>query len=804
MSRRKRRQPSDPTPAKSQDSSDNPARSRRAIVALFAIAVLIAIGVGGWRLIRLTPPVQADEVSPSESVIADYAGSQACAGCHDAAYTAWKTSQHSRAMQHASADTVLGDFNHAKFRYNGVESTFFRRDGKFFVHTDGTDGKLAEFEIKYTFGIAPLQQYLIPFPDGRMQALSVAWDSRPKEHGGQRWFHLYPNEKVDHRDELHWTRRLQNWNFMCADCHSTKVRKNYDANAGTYNTTWNEISVGCEACHGPGSKHIGWARTKAADATKGLTVELSERGGVLWKQDAKTGEVKRSQPREKDTEIDVCAQCHTRRSQVAEGYHAGLPFQDFYRPVLLSAGLYYPDGQQRDEVYKWGSFLQSRMYHDGVTCSDCHEPHGQKLRAQGNAVCTNCHQAVKYDSTAHHHHADKGAGTQCVDCHMPATNYMVVDPRHDHSMRVPRPDLTVTLGTPNACNGCHAKKNAKWAVETIRRWYVHPSQGFQNYAGAFAYDEHGAAEAGPSLARLAGDTSLPAIARATALEDLANYPARPSVEAARQGLTDKDAIVRRASAGTLVMLPPSQRLQFVAPLLDDPVRTVRMEAAYTLADAMHDATPAQHASFDRAAADYESTQRYNFDRPEARASLGNFYARQGRFDDAKVQLESSIELDPEFVPGYVNLADVLRAETLDADSERVLRDGLKKVPDSAVLHHTLGLALIRQKHNADALSELKRAAKLAPSDARFAYVYAVGLHSTGKIQAAIAEIDRALVLHPDDRDLLVAAATFRQEKGDAEGARRYGMRLFKRYPDDPNAALLARQFGALRDAPKVK
>jgi tetratricopeptide (TPR) repeat protein len=768
------------------------------------VAAIIVIGALAWWASRPHTHIQVADAVPSNASIARYVGSDACAGCHKENYDAWKSSQHARAMQHATAGTVLGNFDNAKFRYAGVESTFFKRDGKFFVRTDGADGKLADFEIKYTFGLAPLQQYLIPFPDGRLQALSIAWDSRTREQGGQRWFHLYPKEKVDHRDELHWTRRLQNWNFMCADCHSTEVSKGYDAAKDTYNTTWNEISVGCEACHGPGSAHVDWANKKNVDPMKGLTVTLNQRVGVNWTSDAKTGEVVRSKTRDKEVEIEVCAQCHSRRSQIAEGYHAGLPFQDFYRPVLLTSGLYYPDGQQRDEVYKWGSFLQSRMYHAGVTCSDCHEPHGAKLRTQGNAVCTNCHLAAKYDASSHHHHSGNGAGTQCVDCHMPTTNYMVVDPRHDHSMRVPRPDLTIALGTPNACNRCHDKNNAKWAEEKIMQWYGHQAQGFQHFARAFAYAERGSAEAVPSLARLADDDTQPAIARASALEALENYPVRTSVDAARRGLTDKDAIVRRASVGILAMLPPAQRLPLVAPLLEDTIRTVRIESAYTLADAMQDATPTQRAAFDRAAAEYEATQRYNYDRPEARSSLGNFFAREGRFEDAQAQFKSSIRMDPGFVPAYVNLADLMRAQGLDADGERVLREGLKQVPRSAVMHHTLGLALIRQKHNTEALAELQRAAQLAPSDARFAYVYAVGLHSAGKSHAAITEVDRALTLHPDDRDLLIAAATFRRELGDVAGARRYGKRLYERYPDDPDAAMLARQLGALHDSPLNK
>jgi tetratricopeptide (TPR) repeat protein len=791
-------------------------RSRRLLYAIVVPAILIAIVADVWWMLRPDKPPKSAEDSPPAVTTASYVGNDACAGCHAQAYAAWKDSQHALAMQHASDESVLADFENAKFRYAGTTTTFFRRDGKYFVRTDGTDGKLADFEIEYTYGVEPLQQYLIAFSDGRLQALSIAWDSRPKAQGGQRWFHLYPDDNVDYRDELHWTRRSQNWNFMCADCHSTEVRKQYDAATNTFDTTWTDISVGCEACHGPSSAHLEWAETKSTDTHKGLAVALDERASARWITDAATGKPARSHPRKQDTEIEVCAQCHARRSQIAEGYRAGLPFMDFYRPALLSPGLYHTDGQQRDEVYTWGSFLQSRMYHAGVTCSDCHEPHTQKLRATGNAVCSTCHLASKYDDPAHHHHplngpdsqavgtngvvtngAEKGgAGNQCVECHMPATTYMVVDPRRDHSLRVPRPDLTITQGTPNACNGCHSEKDAQWAANVIEQWYGHHAQGFQRYSEAFAYAASDAAEAAPSLARIARDPSNPAIARASALEALARYPSPRSIDAARKGLIDGDALVRRASIAALAPLPPEQRLKLLAPLLDDPVRTVRMEATSVLADSMGGATMRQLAAFKHGAVEYESAQRFNADRPEARASLGNFYARQGRFDEAHAQLQSTLDLDPEFVPAYVNLADLLRTRGRDAAAGNVLRIGIQKVPDAAALHHALGLTLVRLDRSSAGLAELKRAAKLLPADARFAYVYAVGLSSAGKTQAALAEIDRALKHHPDDRDLLLTAAIFRRDNGDIDGARRYAERLSQRYPNDSNAAQLARELGA--------
>jgi tetratricopeptide (TPR) repeat protein len=764
-------------------------------IALIAAVILAAVVAGTWWALRPLAPPQATLPAPQKTVEARFVGSEACAGCHANAFAAWRGSQHAHAMQHATAETVLGNFADVRFHYAGIESTFFRRDGKYFVHTDGADGKLADFEIKYTFGVEPLQQDLVEFPDGRLQALSIAWDTRPKERGGQRWFHLYPNDKVDFRDELHWTRYAQNWNFMCADCHSTDVHKNYDAATNTFHTTFKEISVGCEACHGPGSAHLDWARTKTADKTEGLTVTLKERAGVHWTIDPTSGNAVRSSPRVRDTEIEVCAQCHSRRSQIADGYRAGLPFLDFYRPALLSPGLYFADGQQRDEVYIWGSFLQSRMYHAGVTCSDCHEPHTQKLRAEGNILCTTCHLPTKYDTPAHHHHTGSGPGTHCVDCHMPERAYMVIDLRRDHSIRIPRPDLSITLGTPNACSGCHQQHDAKWAAEQLEHWYGHQPQGFQHYAEAFAQAEQGAAAAGASLAELAGDHSNPAIARSSALEALTHYPARASVDAAQAALTDPDALVRRASISTLDMLPPAQRLPLIAPLLDDPVRVVRLEAAATLADALSGASTEQRAAFDRAAADYELAQRFNADRPESRASLGNFYLRQGRTQDAEAQLRSALELDPAFAPAYVNLADLQRAQARDADAERLLREGLQRAPGAAALHYTLGLTLVRLGRHADALGELREAARLAPSDARFAYVYAVSLNSAGKPEAAIAEIARALLHEPDNHDLLIAAVTFRRDRGDLSGARPYALRLFQRYPDDRDAAQLLHEIG---------
>jgi hypothetical protein len=420
-------------------------------------------------------------------------------------------------------------------RIKGTTSTFFKRDGKFFVRTDGEDGKLADFEIRYTFGVEPLQQYLIELSGGRLQALSIAWEARSKEAGGQRWFHLNPRERIGHDDELHWTRPSQNWNFMCADCHSTAVRKNYDAATNRFQTSWAEISVGCEACHGPGSRHVTWAADTRrnsrsdVDSTLGLVARFDERRGVTWSVSNATGNATRSTPRHTEAEIGVCAQCHSRRSEIAEGYEPGKQFLDYYRPALLSRPSYFVDGQQRDEVYTWGSFQQSRMHSAGVTCSDCHNPHTGKVRAPGNAVCATCHLPTKYDTPTHHHHTPTSAGAACAACHMPSATYMVVDPRHDHSFRIPRPDMSAELGTPNACTSCHLDRDARWAATQVRTWYGHDPQGYQRYGRTFAAADSGRADAQALLRALAIDETQPSIARATALGELSGALSREAL-----------------------------------------------------------------------------------------------------------------------------------------------------------------------------------------------------------------------------------------------------------------------------------
>jgi len=710
-----------------------------------------------------------------------YIGSQTCAECHRTEYDRWQGSHHDLAMQAASTASVLGDFNDVEFTQFGITSTFFRQDEKFLVRTDAADDSLQVFEILYTFGVYPLQQYLVEFPGGRMQALSIVWDTRPQSEGGQRWFHLYPDEKITNDDPLHWTRPSQNWNNMCAECHSTRLQKNYDAATRSFATTWTEVNVACEACHGPGADHLRYVKREpgweALRESQGLKVQLNERRGVHWKMDANGSIARRSEPRESAREIETCARCHSRRSPISPEFRHGDPLLDHYLPALLTDGLYHADGQIDDEVYVYGSFVQSKMHAAGVTCSDCHEPHSLELRAPGNAVCLQCHQADAYNTNAHQFHQPQSSGASCADCHMPAKSYMVVDPRHDHSMRIPRPDLSVSLGTPNACTNCHTQQSAQWAATQVSKWYGKQNPGHQKYAEILQATRSGAAS-GEALAALIRNLQTPTIARATALSGIAPYLSNQTVDVLVLGLGDESPVMRSAALAALENTPLKMRVQLAFPMLRDPVLIVRIEAARILATVPIGDLPAQQRNVLAAAGkEYVDAQLANAERPEAQTNLGNFYAAQGERLAAIDAYRTAIELAPYYVPAYVNLADFYRRLGQEDDALELLQGAVRENPHEAAVHHALGLSLVRLQRYDEALDELAWAAKLDPGDANLVYVYAVALNSLGESPRAIQTLQDALLLHPGNRDILSALVSFLRDSGDVAGAQLYADQL---------------------------
>lgn len=752
--------------------------THRPFVVAFMLLLLVGIGFALFLAFRPGAPDVPAAADVQASPLPTYVGSAACAGCHAEAASAWQGSQHARAMQPAQGDAVLAKVDGRGFRHRGGETRFAGRDGKLFVNTAGQDGKVREFEVSHTFGIYPLQQYLVSFPDGRRQALGVAWDSRPREDGGQRWFHLFPEDGALPGEARHWTAIDQNWNYQCADCHSTNLRKNYDAASGRFSTTWSEISVGCEACHGPGSEHLAWAAKtpaeRAAGAGKGLTARLDERQGARWRPDAVAPQ--RSAPRKTQREIEVCARCHARRGQFSDEHVAGQPLLDAYQPALLEAGLYFSDGQQRDEVFTYGSFLQSRMNAAGVTCSDCHEPHGGKVRAEGNALCTQCHAATRFDSAEHHHHP-AGAGAQCVACHMPARTYMGVDRRRDHSFRIPRPDRSQSLDVPNACDTCHAKQGAAWAAQAIKRWYPEPKGGAQDFAETFRMAERGEAAAMPKLRAIVADAGRPAWVRASALRllglsldgEAAGDPANRSAVTGQ--LEAADDTLRWSAVAAMAGFPVRERAYYLAPRLGDPRRLIRIEAARHLAGEAEAAlAETARPAFAAALKELIAAEGFNADRPEAMTRLGDLYAARGQGAEAEQAYRRATEIDPGFAPAWVNFAQLLEQQGHGSQAMELLRQAARRNERSAEIRHALGLSLIRQGRRDEALAQLGRAAELRPEAVRLAYVHIVAAHDISGVKAALKPLRAALARHPGNVLLNELGARYFAEAGDREAA----------------------------------
>lgn len=631
---------------------------------------------------------------------------QVCASCHQPEYQQWQNSHHALAMQAANDKTVLGNFNNAVFKYFGTKTIFYKKNGKFYFNTQGDDGKYHNYEVKYTFGVDPLQQYLVEFPNGSMQAFSIVWDTQKKK-----WFHLYSHENITFKDPLFWTKRFYNWNNSCADCHSTNLKKNYNAKTNAYHTTWSATNVGCQACHGPAEDHVKWARgnKKGKD---GLTVNYKNQNATQF--------------------VETCAFCHSRRHPINSEITNGTPLLNNYLPEILKEHIYYANGAIQDEDYEYGSFIQSKMFKAGVVCTDCHNPHTAKLKLEGNGLCMQCHNlnppkqrfldllAKDYNSPAHTHHPLNSPGSQCVSCHMPTNTYMQIDVRHDHYFRIPRPDLTIKYGIPNACNQCHKDKSLEWAEKNIEKWYGKVSDK-DDYTDILEGGRKNKPAAESDLINLAKNKEQANIVRATALFLLQSYHSSATLHTFIVLTSDPDPWVRMYAIRGLAGLPVAQKLTILTPLLNDSILAVRTEAAKMLAGVPEKLmTPLQQQTFNKALSEYKNAQNSLLDTPEANLNLALLYNVQGN----------------------------------NAAAQSTLEQGVTNNPDQGQLHYSLGLLLAEENKWEESRAAFAAAIKLMPNNSRLFYNYGLVLIHLNQIKEAELVLLKAQALNPQDSDIL--------------------------------------------------
>lgn len=574
----------------------------------------------------------------------EYVGTDACIDCHQEEAEAWQGSHHDLAWTDPKADTVLGDFSGTAFTLNGITSRFTTEGETFVIESDGPDGTMTRYPVAGVIGVAPLQQYALETEEGRLQSFDVPWDAVQGE-----WFHMYPDQGLQAGNALHWTGPYKTWNARCAECHATDYQRNYDPETRSYTSTQAEIGVGCEACHGPGSAHVAWANDApwqpAGLNDKGLPVDYAEGNG--------------------EGLIQQCASCHSRREPLLGGSPApGTPFHDAYRLSNLRPGLYHPDGQILDEVYVYGSFLQSKMYAQGVTCKNCHDVHAADLKTEGNATCTQCHseagnsdfptlKLAVYDGPTHHFHSQSSEAAECKSCHMIERVYMGIDGRHDHSFRVPRPDLTVSTGSPNACNDCHKDRSPQWADRQVKRWYPQSSHRGPHFAETFAAVARGSADMGADLRDLAVYEDLPAIVRATALEMLQGYATPRLADELAHLLRHDNPLIRANAAALQSSARPETAVRRLAPLLSDDMRAVRIATAREMLNLPSNLLPeGDRAAFGQAMQDYQTALQTKLDFPETHMQLGGIALVTRNFDGALAAFSEATLLDPQMVQAW--------------------------------------------------------------------------------------------------------------------------------------------------------
>ena len=688
---------------------------------------------------------------------ATYVGSAQCADCHQAQTVQWQQSHHAAAMQPLAAPgeqpgAASDDMNDAQATDSTRSSNFENEhlqvslEGSVGATVTMADGQ--QYPITHTFGYAPLQQFLVDVGEGKLQVLDPAWQTEP--HQG--WLQLYP-EATAPDDPLHWRQPGQNWNFMCADCHVTAYRKGYNRKARRYQPDFAEVGVGCEACHGPGSVHVNLFEQN--DGTRG-----SSGSGLIVPG--------RTQPL-----VQVCGQCHSRREQLAEGYTPDQPLLDYYLPVLLDESLYHADGQINDEVYVYGSFLQSKMHGAGVTCSDCHNMHSGQLHQTGDDLCLSCHSPAgnprfaelnkrAYDTQEHSFH-DANNQVACVDCHMPSKTYMAVDERRDHSFRIPRPDLTVSLGVPNACQQCHQDKDAAWAAAYLK---ARGEVAAGHYGLALDGGRNGLTAWEPALTQMLNDTDSPEIVRATAAGLLAQFDTYGSSAALHAALRDSSPLVRVGALRGAQRWPAGERWRRIKPLLDDERLAVRVQAVRSLLPVYAELDAAAQQQLLPYTQTYLEVLELQSDRAEGLTNIAQVYQAQADLASAERVLVEATQLNQNWLPGWVNLADLYRQTGRDAQAGPLLDEAVLRGADQPDVLLSKALWLVRQQQREAALPLLQQAWQLAPGQGQYAYVYAVALHSLDRSSDALKLLLDALPQHADAAQLRNLAMNIARDSGD--------------------------------------
>jgi len=761
---------------------------------LSGLTILLSGGVfftacndkGGDELVVQTESSAPVPVIPPEDEIhAQYAGSASCKECHETAYEGWKDSNHGLAERELRMDMDERAFSPRRtlHHFGRVSETFLDEEGVARILTEGFNKERRAYPVARVLGNDPLRQFLIPAPGGRFQMCDVSYDPHRDE-----WFDVFGEDQRQPGDWGHWTGQGMVWNAMCAACHNTRLRKNYEPQTNSYHTTMAEMSVGCEACHGPMKDHVEWQD----NPPPGYSKDDLENNKKLGLADPTIRRFTKPQM------METCAACHSRRSEITGDVVAGEPYFDhFALTVTDGTDLYFPDGQVRDENFVYASFYSSRMHHAGVTCGDCHEPHSNKLLIPGNMLCMRCHMpgtdpnAPVIVPETHSPCTPGTPGHDCTSCHMPQTTYMQRHPRRDHGFTIPDPLLTREFGVPNACNRCHTDKSTEWAIEEADKFYGEKlDRPTRHRAILIARARMGEADSRDGLIRM---LTLEEIAtwRATACHLLMRWVMEPAVSRALVArLEDSSPLVREAALRTLVhpaRVGNSDVRAAIEPLLDDEMRSVRVAAAWALVDTL-DLTS-------RAGRELSHMLDINSDQPTGRMQLSQFAYLRGDSNAAIRQIRKAIEWDPNSPPFHHDLAILLNATGDNPGAVKALREAIRLDPEEAEYHYKIALALAEGGDLAGSTAALEKTVTLDPAYGRAWYNLGLAYNSMNRPQQAIEALRRGEAAEPTDYAIPYARATIHARLGQRDEAIAAATRALQSRPDFPEAIQLIRSLG---------
>ena len=739
---------------------------------LVVIAMTSFVLTGSLILQRCKPKPKEAAVPSLQTGHNEFVGDQSCKSCHAKEYNDWLQSHHFMAMQPANDSTVEGNFNNATFSADGVSSRFFKKKGKFFINTQGNDGRNHDYEVKFTFGFTPLQQYLVEFPGGRMQVPRVSWDTKQKK-----WFHQYAGQKIPSHDWLHWTGNAQNWNTMCASCHSTNLQKNYDIDADAYNTTYSVVNVSCESCHGPGKMHIDFVNStdyKNGKRTPGAYAQLDSGAGQL-------------------AQINTCMPCHARKADISASPSPSDEIMDNYIPEVPTTEHYFADGQVNDEDYIYTSFLQSKMFRLGVKCSNCHNPHSGQTLFTANQLCLQCH-AKSYDSPSHTFHAVGITASECKSCHMPNKIYMGNNTRYDHIFRDHRPDLSVKYGTPNACTSCHNGKTNQWAANAIVKWYgpVRKYHFAEDLIPGSKLDKNSEKH----LVKLLGDTSIPDIIKATAADYLGSIPTQNSLQALMKCLTDNNAQTRYRALRSLANFPAGSWRADVGPLLSDKARAVRIAAADLYITLPANEIPEQFAiAFSAARSELQSYTMYQADFAAGNLMIADYYLHQQDYYNAEKFYLRGLKKDSMMNYARLNLSTVYNLEGKNEQALEALQAAAKIDPKNDRTYYNMALLYNEMNNKPGAEKSFAKAVKLKTRNPRVYFNYGLLLNENKKFKEAETVLQKGIAIDPYNPDLYYALTFVYLQSNDIVKARQAGIKLKQLEPNNPDYWQLFKNLG---------